>query len=346
MSAPTTDPGPDPAAPPPGPLDLTGALDLTGHRLGTPQQAGALTMVPVTGPARPGVTPPRGGLKLRRVPGYGQVELHNGADTGVAIVPLHLGYIQDAAQNHALCRSAFLAAGQSLLFTDACCVQEGQGGFLAERDQWFFVLPLELRARALELRGVQGYSKLWTDIADLNTRYGLPRRGHLEQILSRKRPVLTQFQSRLELQPGQLGALFFINGHFAGLEIAPDPAYFADVWAALVCFAYGVPAWHHEPGPAGRTAEPLRGDSLEELRAALDADRAHRAAQITSWLTRLPTGPVRLQHEDSYLDLRLSTVTAPHLAGQVVTEHGRTVYASLFSTRTTFDPRTSDPRRT
>ncbi|WP_131741678.1 ARPP-1 family domain-containing protein [Actinomadura roseirufa] len=309
---------------------LPGPLGLAGHRLGTPQQAGALTMVPIAGPAHPGFTPPRTGLKLTRVAGYGRVELHNGAPTGVAIVPLHIGYIQDAAQNHALCRSAFLAAGQSLMFEDACCVQQSQGGYLTERDQWFFVLPAELRARALELRGVHGYDKLWADIADLNARCGLARRGHLEQILSRKRPVLTQFQSRLELQPGQVGALFFVAGRFTGLEIAPDPRYFAEMWTALVCFAYGVAAWRAEPAPPGPAA-PYEASDLAGLRGALARDRAARLAQVTGWLAAAPTGPAELQEEDRYLGLRLSTLTAPHLAGQIVTDGDRTVYASLFA---------------
>jgi hypothetical protein len=311
---------------------VPGPLSLAGHRLGTPQRAGALTMVPISGPSYPGIVPPRSGLKLTRVDGYGRVELRNGADRGVAIVPLHIGYIQDRAQNHALCRSAFLAAGQTLMFTDACCVQESQGGYLRESDQWFFVLPLELRARALELRGVNGYAKLWGDIAALNRRYGLPRRGHLEQILSRRRAVLTQFQSRLELQPGQLGALFFLDGRFAGLELAPDPIYFAEVWTALVAFAYGVAAWHAEPGPRpARDTEPFDARDLRELRTALERDRAARISRIGDWLAAVPTGPVRAHEEDRYLDLRLSTLTGPHLAGQVVTDGDRAVYASLFA---------------
>ena len=64
-----------------------------------------------------------------------------------------LGYIQDKAQNHALCRSAFIAAGQKLMFEDACCVQASQGGDLEEHEQWFFILPLQLREKALQLRG-------------------------------------------------------------------------------------------------------------------------------------------------------------------------------------------------
>ncbi|MEV0235314.1 DUF6569 family protein [Nonomuraea sp. NPDC050786] len=307
---------------------LPAPLDLDGYRAGTPQHAGALTMVPLWGPGRPGIVPPRSGLKLKRVVGYGQVELHNGAREGVAIVPLHLGYIQDAAQNHALCSSALLGAGQTRRFDDACCVQAGQGGYLEGRDQWFFVLPVELRAKALRRRGRKDYAKLWPDISELNRAYGLPSRGHLEQILSRRRATLTQFQSRLELLPGQLGALFFVEGRFAGLELAPDPVYFAEMWMALVCFAYGVAAWQAEPERA--PARPYDVGSLAELRAGLARDRAARRDEVASWLPA-PAGDVRVVEEERYLDLRLSTVTGGGLAGQVVSEHGRPVYASLFA---------------
>ncbi|MFI7700282.1 ARPP-1 family domain-containing protein [Nonomuraea sp. NPDC049480] len=305
-------------------------LDLDGYRLGTPQRAGALTMVPVWGPHRPGFVPPRSGLKLKRVVGYGQVELHNGARAGVAIVPLHIGYIQDGAQNHALCSSALLGAGQTRRFDDACCVQAAQGGYLEGRDQWFFVLPAELRAKALELRGRKDYAKLWPDISELNRAYGLPSRGHLEQIISRKRAMLTQFQNRLELVPGQLGAIFFLRGRFAGLELAPDPAYFAELWTALVCFAYGVAAWQAEPERA--VAEPYEATGLAELRAELTRDRDRRTAEVASWMAGVG-GDMRTVEEERYLDLRLSTVTGDGLAGQVVTERGRPVYASVFAAR-------------
>ncbi|MBL1074642.1 hypothetical protein JK358_09555 [Nocardia sp. 2] len=302
-------------------------VDLSGYRLGAPQRAGALTMVPVHGPERPGIVPPRSGLKLNRVAGYGNVELHNGAPSGVAIVPLHIGYIQEGAQNHALCSAALMGAGETRMFRDACCVQAAQGGYLEGRDQWFFVLPLELRAKALELRGREGYSKLWQDISTVNSRYRLPARGHLEQILTRQRAVLTRFRSRLELLPGQLGALFFVGERFAGLEIAPDPRYFAEMWMPLVCFAYGVAAWQQEPEQVA--AEPFAASSLAELRAELERERARATERVLSWMPA--PAEVRTTEEERYLDLRLHTVTGGELAGQLVGEHERLVYASLFA---------------
>ena len=304
-------------------------VDLTGYRLGQPQRAGALTMVPVFGPSYPGIAPPRSGIKLVRVDGYGRVVLSNPAASGVAIVPLHIGYVQDGAQNHALCRSAFLAAGQEVLFADACCVQESQGGYLAERDQWFFVLPVELRGAALDLRGVQNYSKLWPAITELNRRYGLPARGHLEQILTRQRAVLTQYRSRLELLPEQVGAVFFVGERLAGVEIAPDPRYLAELWMALVCFAYGTAAWH-TPAPPERTG-PYPVSTVDELRSALADDRRRTVEQVRGWLADAPGQPVELTEEERLLDLRLSTVRGAGLGGQVVTDGDRLVYASLYA---------------
>jgi hypothetical protein len=310
---------------------LPRAVDASGYRLGVPQRAGVLTMVPVFGPAYPGIVAPRSGLKLSRVVSYGQVELANPAASGVAIVPLHVGYIQDAAQNHALCRSAFIAPGQTLRFDDACCVQESQGGYLAGRDdQWFFVLPVELRAEALRQRGVSQYSKLWSRIAAFNGRYGLPARGHLEQVLTRQRAGLTQFQSRLERLDGQLGALFFVGETLAGVEIAPDPVYFAEVWTALACFAYGPAAWFGDrpvPDPG-----PLAADSVDGLRAALAERRRGVAAEVHDWLARAAWQPGEPVEQERYLGLRLSTVDSGAVAGQYVTDGSRLVYASLFAT--------------
>src|SRR5262245_35802876 len=122
-----------------------------------------------------------------------------------------MGYIQDKRQNHALCSSGFIGAGQKRMFKDACCVQSGQGGYLEGREQWFFVLPLALREEALSLRGTESYGKLWPAISRLNQRFGLDARGHLEQIISGERGYFTQYASRFELVAGQRGALFFLR---------------------------------------------------------------------------------------------------------------------------------------
>lgn len=317
--------------------------DLTALQVGMPQQSGPMTVLPVFGPGRgdadasdAAFASPLSGLKLGGVKrGYGNVELHNpgpstgSGQAGVTIVPLHVGYIQDGAQNHALCRSGFVGPGQHVLFQDACCVQAAQGGFLEGREQWFFILPLALREEALLARGVVGFGKLWPAIAKLNARLGLEQRGHLEQIVCRQRPTLTQYQSRFELLPGQTGALFLLRDRLVGVEIAPTADYFRELWMPLVCFCYGTAAMELERQDAARPAEPFPVTSLAQLRQALAESRRQRLGEVHDALARTPAERFQKQEEERYLNLRLFTALGQNFAGQYVEQDGRLVYASL-----------------
>jgi hypothetical protein len=308
-------------------------LILKCFRIGCVQQSGPLSVLPLFGPDRADrFAPPLSGLKLEGVRGYGNVELANPAPQGVAILPLHMGYIQDQAQNHALCRSAFLGAGQKRLFDDACCVQQSQGGYLESKEQWFFILPLALREEALRLRGQKSHGKLWPAIASLNTRLGMEQRGHLEQVLCRRRPMLTQYQSRFELLPGQSGALFFLRDRVVGVELAPSAAWFAEVWMPLVCFCYGVAAMQMEErsGPLP-PPEPFPAQSLLELRRQVAALRKDRQQRMLDLLARTPAERFQRREEERYLDLRLYTIEGKNFAGQHVEQDGEVVYASLFA---------------
>jgi hypothetical protein len=308
-------------------------FDLSTYRFGMPQQSGTLTVLPVFGSDNDSrFVSPLSGLKLTQVRGYGNMELSNPSETGIAIVPLHMGYIQDRAQNHALCRSAFIAGGQKLMFEDACCVQASQGGYLEGREQWFFILPLQLREEALELRGKADYSKLWNGITRLNEQFGLPNRGHLEQILSRKRAFLTQYQSRLELLPHQTGAVFFIQDKLAGVEIAPSAAYFQELWMPLVCFCYGVAAMYEEKDvEVKKPLLPFYASNLKELREQLNQSRLERQEQVRNWLAQTPAEQFGIKEEERFMSLRLQTVIGKNFAGQFVEEEGRLLYASLFA---------------
>ncbi|MEM9923785.1 MAG: DUF6569 family protein [Cyanobacteria bacterium P01_D01_bin.50] len=309
------------------------AFDLSAYRFGIPQKSGIMTVVPIFGSTLENTrkfTPPLSGLKLTQIRGYGNMEIANHSQ-GIAIIPLHMGYIQDKAQNHALCRSAFIAEGQKLMFEDACCVQSGQGGYLEEREQWFFILPLFLREEALNLQGQKNYSKLWDAISNLNQRFGLPNRGHLEQILSRERAFLNQYQSRFELLEGQTGALFIIGDKLAGIEIAPSAAYFQELWMSLVCFCYGVAAMHFEKQELPQQIVPFSATNLLELRQQLVESRQQLYAQIQTTLTNTPPENFEVTKEEKFLNLQLKTIHGHNFVGEFVEEEGKLVYASVFA---------------
>lgn len=314
------------------------------YRFGAPQQSGPMTVLPVFGPAEKGgrFAPPLGGLKLGGVKrSYGNVELHNSSRDGTVIVPLHMGYIQDGAQNHALCRAALIAGGRSLVFDDAACVQQTQGGFLDSREQWFFVLPLQLREQALNLRGHRNYGKLWPAISALCRRFGLPERGHLDQVICRQRPFLNQYRSRFELLDGQTGALFYLGDRLVGIELAPDADCFAELWMPLVCFCYGTAAMELETRDRCSTehvlatAEPFHGaQNLHDLRQRVADDRWARQLRVREPLAGHKAQRFHTVEEERLLDLRLLTVTSDHFAGQCVVaeggrDGGRIVYASI-----------------
>ncbi len=308
-------------------------FDLSTYRFGIPQKSGIMTIVPIFGSNlgnKHKFAPPLSGLKLTQIRGYGNMEITNHSQ-GIAIVPLHMGYIQDKAQNHALCRSAFIAEGQKLMFEDACCVQSGQGGYLEEREQWFFILPLFLREEALKLQGQKSYSKLWNAISKLNQRFGLQNRGHLEQILSAKRAFLTQYQSRFELLQGQTGALFILGDKLAGIEIAPNTAYFQEVWMSLVCFCYGVAAMHLEKQQVAQQIAPFSATNLAELRQQLVESRQQMYAQVQSNLANTPPEKFEVIKQEKFLNLQLRTIEGNNFAGEFVKEEGNLVYASVFA---------------
>jgi hypothetical protein len=283
--------------------------------------------------------PPLTGMKLARVAGYGKVEMEcfKRADgEGIGIVPLHIGYIQDGAQNHALCRSGLLAGGQKRMFEDACCVQQSQGGYLEGREQWFFVLPLALRHTALGMRGTVSYGKLWPAITKLNEVFGKGSRGHLDEIVCRERAWLTQWNGRLERVPGQIGALFLFDGKLVGVELAPNPAYFAEVWPALVCFCYGVEAMRREvvDGIKPEALPPYTATDLPSLRAQIDQRRDRMTAEVSGQLQAVPRGKLQLEEEERLLDVILSTAQNDQFSGQIVERRGTTVYASIAATPT------------
>jgi hypothetical protein len=310
-------------------------VDLSRYRLGEPQLSGAMAVVPLFGP-EPGtdVPPPLTGLKVSKVAGYGNLELQCLDGGGTAIVPLHIGYIQDKAQNHAMCRAAFIGAGQKVMFRDACCVPQAQGGYLADASQWFFILPLRLRRAALAKRGEAAFGKLWGDIAGLNRTMELQAHGHLEHLVCGQRPYLTQLVSRFELAAGQVGALFFVAGKLAGIEIGPSARYFAETWMPLVCFCYGSEALYHEriamtPASARR---PLAAADLPALKRALAAERRALAEELGAAVRRVPRERLRLSLEETFLDMMLKTAESGSFAGQLVEREGELLYLSLAAT--------------
>src|SRR3954471_19714117 len=119
---------PDTAAPatPTRPSAALGGL-LSGLVAGRVQGRGhfeALGLFRADGrPDRGAFASPLEALKLVRVPTYGTMVLHDTAPAGRMIVPMHVGFFQEGAQNHATSRVLILEAGETLEADDCFCIQ-------------------------------------------------------------------------------------------------------------------------------------------------------------------------------------------------------------------------------
>ncbi len=229
-------------------------------------------------------------LKLVQVPTYGTLVLHNTAQNGLLIAPMHIGFFQAGAQNHATSRVLILDANENLYVDDCYCIQQTQSGLLKEAQQRFLILPLSLRKDALAKRNGKGFSRLWEDIDTYNRRYGITRGGHLERYLRPYFPRLLPFRHAFETLPQQIGAAYFVAGRLIGLEVAPNAAYWSDVASILNIYCYGSAALLAERHQLKRTRNVVNLDSLIDLN-----DLKQRLADK------------RLQEESAHIDLMQAT---------------------------------------
>ena len=245
---------------------------------------------------------------------------------------MHMGYIQDGAQNHAISTAAMLAKGESRRFDNARCVQASQGGYLKTQEQWFFILPLALREEMLDKRKITGCGELWGAIGRYGRRFGSSGRGHLDDVICKYRASFNEYEKEFELCPNQRGAVFFINDVPVGIEIGPTPEYFKDIWSSLICFCYGPSAWEAERDFSKPSETVKRDSTLEETRQKLLARRLEYSGELTSRLAGLDWTVVENLEEEKFLELSLSTIRTSCFYGQMIHRENKLIYASLFRT--------------
>ncbi|MBE6425758.1 MAG: hypothetical protein E7029_07230 [Planctomycetaceae bacterium] len=303
----------------------------SSFRFGAVQKAGHLSVLPILGRDCEGKwISPYSGLKFTGVHGYGCVSFHNDTD-GTAILPMHMGYIQEGAQNHAISAAALLGSGQERRYENARCVQAAQGGYLKTAEQWFFILPLKLRQEMLERRAQIGCGKMWDAIGRLGRRFGSNGRGHLDDTICKHRAELNEYGKQFELLPEQVGAMFFLDKRLVGIEIGPTAEWFADIWNSLICFCYGTAAWELEKVSQTQNESVSRCASLEEVREKLLARRTDRTQTLLADIESCDWEVKENEVEENLLDLQLSTLKTGDFFGQTIRrDDQQLVYASMF----------------
>jgi hypothetical protein len=272
-------------------------------------------------------------LKLVRVPSYGKMVLHNTSPDRRMVVPMHVGFFQEGAQNHATSRALVLGPGEEFEAADCFCIQQAQGGLLREAQQRFLVLPLGLRAAALGKSGTRDFSRLWGDIDAYTRKFGVARGGHLERFLRPYFSRLLPFRHALETLPDQAGAAYFVAGRPVGVELAPTAGCWRDLAPVLGIYCYGPTAVRAEQEGflAVRPAPDLDGlADLDDLASRLDRARRLHADARTEALGALSGAGWSCVGEEVRHGLTLRTLAWESWAGQVVLDGPDVLYLSAF----------------
>lgn len=214
--------------------------------------------------------------------GYGKLVVKNPEDV-VMILPSGATYIvSQAAQNHAIAHAGVIKAKAVQQFHTAMCVQQTQGGYIAEGQHELSLLPVALREKAHKGRRDNQFNRLWPEIAKFNAGAGLAGAGgHLEKFFEKFTAELDQFVAEFEPLPKQVGAIVLINGKVVGVERCPSEKYFRAVWRPLIRECYGSMALlEAKKGAAAvpKTRVAVRAATdLADLEAALaEAELAER----------------------------------------------------------------------
>jgi len=211
---------------------------------GTIQSVDEMTVVPILGDDLTKNTSKPENIKFKKTSSYGTMIFENEDDSGFGIVPSNVMVISEkAAQDHAMSEVGVIGWHQSKTWSNACCVQQTQGGYLTDQNNEYNVLPLQLRKALLDptKRADKDYDKLWGDITDfLADVPGINSgQGHLEYFFKPFRKELEDFAAEFEPVENQIGAVVLFNGHIVGLEIMPTVLYWSTLWKWLIRGCYG-----------------------------------------------------------------------------------------------------------
>lgn len=214
--------------------------------VGEVQSDEEMTVVPLVGDSLGDVASPES-LRFRRTTSYGSMQYDNQDRDRPAIVPSNVMVRGKSAQDHAMSGSGVVLAASERLFTNACCIESSQGGYLREgQTVEEDILPVGLRKALLDprIRDQNQYDKLWGRIRTWLS--GLRRvragdRAHLRDFFDQPnyKEALEDFAAAFEPVEGQIGALILFNGIPVGLEIMPSAEHWAAYWKWLIRGCYG-----------------------------------------------------------------------------------------------------------
>lgn len=321
---------------------------LKGKKAGKIQKVGIMQVIPIfhqtSDLADYSIATPNQAIKAKTT-NYGSFAFRNEDRERVSIIPSHYSVMtKKKAQDHAMSRAGLLGPKSKKTFNDAFCIQETQCGYMEEDNHEFVVLPYTLRNTVNKMGRGEGFSRLWNDISRFNREMGVSKSGgHLVYFFEKYNDKLGEFVAQFECLPKQTGAIVLIDNHVVGLEIAPNPEYWAEVWEPLIRACYGSETVRRLLTKKADEKDHKVSDSaitqatsitqLEDAVYRFEENERSKAQGIVKNVMeqKLSFSPYSDNVVGKYI---CSDATNGTYAGQVVMNDGYVVYASLVANAT------------
>lgn len=316
----------------PGPKQLSTLLQ--GRELGVPQKYGPLEIIPLLhSPIETGqYALPGQSLQWESAP---QLRLQNLSELPV-IAPLHLGAVEYGLPGQALTHSRVLAPKEIWEIDQALSLNPSDAQWhLLTRDR-LISIPYMLRDTAYPPKEQQDPHALWNGIRQLSQALKIPEMELDPQIRLKWWKRLQDCYQALPVQAEQTGALMVLSGEVIGIELAPDPAVWADWWRSLCLYTYAplllLPVferyWQEELAPA--SAAVMKIGSIRKLQAeasAMQKLKKQKAGHLLSMAAILSVNYALLGQSHGH---RVYELVAGPFVGEGIFQEERPAYLSLF----------------
>lgn len=275
-------------------------------------------------------------LTIAKDSDYAKLTLENRGELP-SIIPQGASFLTGKAGQDRAVLEADVIAGKSTKTIQVGCIQPSEGGHIQEGTEMSSFIPASLRITALEKRKAGSYEVLWADIRKylLAVNVQGSRDGALNNFYQAFSKELEEFVAQFELVENQCGAIIFINGKPAGIEIYPHPELWKQIWQLIVRDSYGADAISFiKQGKIFAYKKFINIDKVKDLES-LEAEAIRVETEtihdVNRAIEELLEIPVEETKTGSSAGFEISVVSTGEFRGQIIRSKEIPIYISLIN---------------
>lgn len=301
-------------------------------RVGDMQTVGNMQVIPIVGRPDGSVAAPRVRAGTRN---YGSVDFYNDEPQPTIVPPGSAFITKQYAQDHGISKGRIVPANGHLRDDEAMCIQDTQGGLISAEDGILTILPARVRSRAMTIRGKE-YNRLWPSLRQFSktissvTGKNVSNPGWAASFLDTFKSQLDVFMAQFECVPDQCGAIVLVNGKIAGVEVAPNPEYWAVTWEPLIRVTYGSLAMEKDGDPLLPELRIPQDGTPEQIAQAMEEYRAAERKIVIDIVEKVETVEIKSTPYQTLDSMRLNDVASDQMVGTVGFNDGDVNFVSMF----------------